>query len=40
MPVLPLVASTIVPPGLSSPLFSAASTMAKPRRSFTLAEGL
>jgi len=40
MPVLPLVLSTIVPPGFNSPDFSAASTMATARRSLTLAEGL
>ena len=40
MPVLPLVPSTIVPPGRSSPLASAASTMATPMRSFTELAGL
>jgi hypothetical protein len=35
IPVLPLVASTIVPPGLSWPDLSAASTIATPIRSFT-----
>ena len=35
MPVLPEVASTIVPPGLSSPERSAASTIETPMRSFT-----
>ena len=40
MPVLPLVDSTIVPPGFSSPDASAASTSATPRRSFTLEPGL
>jgi len=40
IPVLPLVASTIVPPGLSSPDFSAASTIATPMRSFTELAGL
>jgi hypothetical protein len=34
-PVLPLVGSTIVPPGLSWPDRSARSTMASPMRSFT-----
>src|SRR5918999_4519819 len=34
-PVLPLVGSTIVPPGLSRPARSARSTMASPIRSFT-----
>ncbi len=36
MPVLPLVGSTMVPPGLSFPSRSAASIMATPMRSFTL----
>ena len=40
MPVLPLVASTIVPPGFSCPDASAASIMETPMRSFTLAAGL
>ncbi len=40
MPVLPLVASTIVPPGLSRPEASAASTIETPIRSFTLLAGL
>ena len=40
MPVLPDVHSTIVPPGLSFPSRSAASTMASPMRSFTLPPGL
>jgi hypothetical protein len=40
MPVLPLVPSTIVPPGRSAPAFSAASTMATPIRSLTLPAGL
>ena len=40
MPVLPLVPSTIVPPGCSAPAFSAASTMAMPRRSLTDDAGL
>src|SRR5689334_11689364 len=39
MPVLPLVASTIVPPGLSSPERSAALTMDTPIRSLTEAAG-
>jgi hypothetical protein len=34
-PVLPLVGSTMVPPGLSSPERSARSTMARPIRSLT-----
>ena len=33
MPVLPLVGSMIVPPGLSAPDFSASSIMARPMRS-------
>lgn len=40
MPVLPLVASTMVPPGRSSPERSAASTIATPMRSLTLCAGL
>ena len=40
MPVLPLVPSTMVPPGWSAPAASAASTIPMPRRSFTLALGL
>src|SRR5437867_572000 len=40
MPVLPLVGSTIVPPGLSAPRRSASSTMATPMRSLTLPPGL
>ena len=40
MPVLPLVPSTIVPPGFSAPAASAASRIATPMRSFTLAAGL
>ena len=40
MPVLPLVASTIVPPGLSWPDFSAASMIATPIRSLTELAGL
>lgn len=40
MPVLPLVPSTMVPPGFSWPEASAASTMAMPSRSLTLAPGL
>src|ERR1043166_555399 len=39
-PVLPLVPSTTVPPGLSSPVASAASMMAIPIRSFTDPPGL
>jgi len=39
-PVLPDVHSTMVPPGLSRPSFSAASTMASPMRSLTLPPGL
>ena len=34
-PVLPLVGSTMVPPGFSSPARSARSTMARPIRSLT-----
>ena len=40
MPVLPLVHSMMVPPGLSWPLRSAASTMLKAMRSLTLWPGL
>src|SRR5262245_59584328 len=40
MPVLPLVGSTIVPPGLSTPRRSASSTMATAMRSLTLPAGL
>jgi len=40
MPVFPLVASTIVPPGWSSPDASAASTIATPMRSLTEFAGL
>ena len=40
MPVLPLVGSTIVPPGFSAPLASAASTMRTAMRSFTEPPGL
>ena len=40
IPVFPLVASTIVPPGFNSPDFSAASTIAIPSRSFTVEVGL
>ena len=40
MPVLPLVGSTIVPPGCSAPLASAASTMRTAMRSFTDPPGL
>lgn len=39
-PVLPLVGSTIVPPGFSSPLCSAASIMRRAMRSFTEPPGL
>jgi len=39
-PVLPLVPSTIVPPGLSAPLRSAASMIGSPMRSFTDPPGL
>ena len=39
-PVLPLVGSMIVAPGLSTPSFSAASTIASAMRSFTLPPGL
>src|SRR5438552_12110076 len=39
-PVLPLVGSTIVAPGFSTPRRSASSTMAAAMRSFTLAPGL
>ncbi len=40
MPVLPLVASMIVPPGTSRPSCSAASTIARQMRSLTLPPGL
>ena len=40
MPVLPLVGSTIVPPGFRAPLASAASTMRTAMRSFTEPPGL
>jgi hypothetical protein len=40
MPVLPLVASTTVWPGFSSPRRSASSMMEMARRSFTDAAGL
>src|SRR5688572_26270763 len=40
IPVLPVVGSTMVPPGLRAPLRSAASTIATPMRSFTLPPGL
>ncbi len=40
MPVFPEVASTMVPPGRSSPEASAASTMDTPMRSFTDLAGL
>src|SRR5512143_2792765 len=40
MPVLPLVGSTSVAPGLSAPRRSASSTMASAIRSFTLPPGL
>ena len=39
-PVLPLVASTITPPGRSVPSCSAALTRASPMRSFTEPPGL
>jgi len=39
-PVLPEVASTIVPPGFSSPLFSAPSIIAIAARSLMLKPGL
>ena len=39
-PVLPLVASTIVPPGLSVPARSCDSIIGMPTRSFTLPPGL
>lgn len=39
-PVLPLVASTITPPGLSVPAASCASIIGRPMRSFTLPPGL
>ena len=38
--MLPLVGSTIVPPGCSWPVFSASSTMRSAIRSFTLPPGL
>ena len=38
--MFPLVASTIVPPGFNSPVFSAASTIAIARRSLTVEVGL
>ena len=38
--MLPLVGSTIVPPGWSRPAFSASSTMRSAMRSFTLPPGL
>ena len=40
IPVLPLVGSMMVPPGLSAPLSSAASSMAQAVRSLTLPAGL
>ena len=40
MPVLPDVGSTMVPPGLSAPLVSAASTIASAMRSLTEPPGL
>jgi hypothetical protein len=40
MPVLPLVGSIIVAPGLSSPLLSASSIIANAMRSLTLPPGL
>ena len=40
MPVLPLVGSTMEPPGCSSPLASRYSIMATPMRSFTELIGL
>jgi hypothetical protein len=40
MPVFPLVASTIVPPGLRLPSASAASMIDAPMRSFTELAGL
>src|SRR5258708_26645340 len=39
-PVLPLVGSTMVPPGLRSPRFSASSIIARPIRSLTEPPGL
>ncbi|MMZ71190.1 hypothetical protein D1872_344620 [compost metagenome] len=39
MPVLPLVASMIVPPGFNLPAFSASSTMLMAMRSLTLEPG-
>jgi hypothetical protein len=40
MPVLPLVGSTMTPPGFKSPRFSPSSIMARAIRSFTLESGL
>ena len=40
MPVLPEVGSTMVPPGLSAPLFSASSTIASAMRSLMEPPGL
>src|SRR2546425_937721 len=40
MPVLPLVGSTIVPPGFSAPVRSASSIIARAIRSLTLPPGL
>jgi len=40
MPVLPAVPSTITPPGLSRPCFSASSMIASAARSFTEPPGL
>ena len=40
IPVLPEVGSTMVPPGVNSPLFSAASTMRSAIRSLTDPPGL
>jgi len=40
IPVFPLVASMIVPPGFSIPCYSASAIMLKPIRSFTLPPGL
>jgi len=39
MPVLPLVGSTSVAPGLSVPFFSASAIIARPMRSLTLPPG-
>ena len=39
-PVLPAVASTIVPPGCKRPVRSASSSMERPILSFTLPPGL